>query len=756
MAKKSINTEKELIDFLISGNVTPEEVVQSEKVLEEFGKVVDELETMTTGYILMSIGIDKKKRAILLMVEPKTYYKYTIVTIDLPVAFDEPFSFKIEEINKEYNLVAELTKIKEKCKRGHMIPEELMIVETFSGYKLNIQRLRELSAIFNSADDSAKTITGKELEDPTVVEFKAISDQYDAKVIATLELNNKRINKFVEELKIGSNLKSNVKFEDIKQATEFNLATPILNYAVIDKVLKINDTRYAIITKYAKFKDRITKMTEIVIKDPTDISREFTAYPKHYVIDSYRFDFDRVPYNLLDEGRVFLGPTNNSATVTKMFAGMDPRLKEYDKDAVTEALLDDVVARGGTVTATEAFIQDKDNKKLVQNLNLSRYSRASSVTIQEYLKYIKIMSEEYLYMVKNIKSSGSDVKITENISFDFVNSILKYNDFSLKIEDEQIKQRVYEQSSDASIIYFRGEKNEQETMDSILYDFYTAVKDKVMWSRTAEWECKFTFNNCTPISISKKGNLTYINGQRYNKNEIINVIKEVSCFRDGPAAAKFIETIGRLGLSVYIGVTTGYQIKDRLYRFKKLKGRSNYNMYVNDAVINIQGKQMLNKLYEACFTFKNGSPNQIDKLVYDSVASKSDYIKYKLLIDKSLEEFTKKSKEFLEQRVKETESQFTEYMDVHRNTVLEGIFVTGISGNTYVICYDKKNSYVFMNPTKTSEGKYTEGKYICMIDQSAIKSTISYDTVISKILALRNDSVMTNNIYNLKDELEGE
>jgi len=61
---------------------------------------------------------------------------------------------------------------------------------------------------------------------------------------------------------------------------------------------------------------------------------------------------------------------------------------------------------------------------------------------------------------------------------------------------------------------------------------------------------------------------------------------------------------------------------------------------------------------------------------------------------------------------------------------------------------------VFMDPEIDSESKeYKEGKYICMIDQSNIKSNISYDTIVAKILALKNDSSIAHTIYNLAEEL---
>jgi hypothetical protein len=85
---------------------------------------------------------------------------------------------------------------------------------------------------------------------------------------------------------------------------------------------------------------------------------------------------------------------------------------------------------------------------------------------------------------------------------------------------------------------------------------------------------------------------------------------------------------------------------------------------------------------------------------------------------------------------------------------LEAVKLTGLSGNEYIVAFDSKDSFVFVGPQKKEENEYySDGKYICMVDQSNIKSNIGYDTVISKLMALRNDSLIAGTIYNLDEEL---
>jgi hypothetical protein len=130
-----------------------------------------------------------------------------------------------------------------------------------------------------------------------------------------------------------------------------------------------------------------------------------------------------------------------------------------------------------------------------------------------------------------------------------------------------------------------------------------------------------------------------------------------------------------------------------------------------------------------------------------------EYLKYRFLIDSTYEEFKNKSQEFLNKKVSDVDGRFVKY--IHKGKYLDGILVQGISKKMYIIAYDKTNSYVFASPTQEGE-HYIGGKYICMVDQSSIKSNIGYDTLISKLMALRNDSIIAPTIYNLQTEIESE
>jgi hypothetical protein len=119
-----------------------------------------------------------------------------------------------------------------------------------------------------------------------------------------------------------------------------------------------------------------------------------------------------------------------------------------------------------------------------------------------------------------------------------------------------------------------------------------------------------------------------------------------------------------------------------------------------------------------------------------------------------VQSFKEKSRKFLDKKVEDVEGEYCTYLPERKKKPLEAVKLTGLSGNEYIVAFDAKDSFVFISPQKKEENEYySDGKYICMVDQSNIKSNIGYDTVISKLMALRNDSLIAGTIYNLDEEL---
>jgi hypothetical protein len=141
--------------------------------------------------------------------------------------------------------------------------------------------------------------------------------------------------------------------------------------------------------------------------------------------------------------------------------------------------------------------------------------------------------------------------------------------------------------------------------------------------------------------------------------------------------------------------------------------------------------------------------------IMKSLTGSLEYAKYKFLIDSTYKAFQQNSVDFLTKKVTDIGGKFCKYYNAKNHKILDAIEIIGTTGIKYVIAYDTTSSWVFLNPETREENTYQEGKYVCMIDQSNIKSNIGYDTVIAKMMALKNDSVIASKIYNLEEEING-
>jgi hypothetical protein len=386
---------------------------------------------------------------------------------------------------------------------------------------------------------------------------------------------------------------------------------------------------------------------------------------------------------------------------------------------------------------------------------ITKASRNSNLDgLRLKLKALKNMMDEYNYIIKKNKSDGSNVIITENIKYDHSKGKLTYNDFSIAADSEYVKSLVYPKLNNLLISYYRNTINEETVLTSSIDIMLNSVIRELEFYNT---KIDLKLNDKIDIKLEKRSLLVYVNNKRFNRNEIGPLLREMTCYRDQKEADSFIENIGRLGLSVYIGITTGYEIVDNgsiILKFKKLKGRSNYKLILDDTDIDIKSKKVLNFLYDwsVVKNFNVRNPREkLTQLIHKSCTSTSQYLKYRALVDSSYKSYKDKALEYLKLKATETGCTFTKYNTDDK--ILDAIYLEGSSGHKYIIAYDSKNSYVFMDPTINSNEEYTLGKYICMVDQSNIKSNVGYDTIVAKILALKNDSVVAHTIYNLQEEL---
>jgi len=497
----------------------------------------------------------------------------------------------------------------------------------------------------------------------------------------------------------------------------------------------------------------------------------FTTKSSRWETPEGKFDENnliRIPYNLIDKDRLILA-CRTKKFEWNIFVSPDPKVDVNYKETFEKDINDYLKRTCNKLDGTDTtYIYDEAVQGLLYYstfITNAKHSNANIKGIPLYLKAMKDMLDEYNYVIKKNKATGSDVTITDNIKYNHEKGRISYNDFSIEIDDEMLKADLYETFNAHLIKYYRNESTEQEILDNITYTVFISLQRRINNNRS-NFSITIKINDVVEINLKarkseKNGAIFYyLNNKRFNKNEIITLLREMTCYRNATEATAFISNISRLGLAVYIGITTGYEVKiskdkNQVFKFRKLKGRANYQLILDGTDVPIKGKKLITLLYNDFIgEYVNNFKNKIPEYIYECTGSAVEYLKYKALIDSSYEAFKEKSHEFLRKKIKDMDAKETKYYNKKARKVFDAIYVEGTSKNKYIIAYDTKNSYVFMAPEyDEAEKRYGEGKYICMIDQSNIKSNISYDTVIAKLMALKNDSSIAHTIYNLEEEL---
>jgi len=771
----SIGSDHELFDKLVCGSLSPDEFKNNAVIIENFSNTVDQIRKMGSGYALITVDIRTTRNIIIVSKDDSaSYYMYRIYSATKTIPIESPVSFKVHELREDIDLRALLTRTSELLPYtiGEKEILDTLVTDTLDGYRINqhkIDPIVDMIAKNNSQEFSNRS-------EFATYNAEDILELYDSLYETVSTAKNKlrqKLNKFIDGLKCPE-LHGEIVIGGISNAAEMSSASRqnICQIFKINDVKEIGGQRFASITSYLFYTTR-TKIiscdveTTINRYKPTSSGYSLTVsngkcYTASYNGYSTSWVKDNLGYNYVDKGRILIG-VGYMGKMNTLLVGNDPRIDSEYKEHLSEEiaeLVDNSIKEN--IGVGQYKIVDTKNKDAVTDMNLLRITKKDFMSTQHFMQSIKMLTDEYKYVVKRQKAEGSDVKITDNIIYNHTEAKLIYNDFSLKVDDEQIRSDIYTRCSELSVAFYRGTKTEQDIIDELLKEIFSKLTRRIEGWYSGAFPIHMVFNNVVDINITREGknNFTYINEQRFNKNEIVPIIKEITCYRDQETANKFIETISKLGLSVYMGITSGYELNSRIYRFKKNKGRSNFTLVIDDVEIDISGKAIVNTLYEMSTGRTWTNIKQLDERIFKAAKSGYDYVKYKFLIDSSYKVFMEKSKQFLKEKIEQIGGTEVIYIDGARRKELAGIKITGLSGKTYIVAYDTKESFVFMNPTDTGivrgtpeQAVYEKGNYICMIDQSSIKSNIGYDTVISKIMSLKNDSIVASRIYNLEEEL---
>ena len=757
-----------LLDDLLSYKINSTTFMDNEKLVKTLCDSIDNLvKKEGSGYILMSISVGKSSSIKLISKNDRWFSISSWITQE---KIEKPINIVIhEEGNEDLKEWVAETAEAAKIRNDDGLFTHL-IAESLTGICISKKNVTDHINFLKQHEKEYKGIIGE-------AKFERTTELYTFFKKKTEEVSKDirdTITDYAERLKCDK-LKVNVRTEGLN-------FTPWFGVAHIDKVKQNGNTRtYQINCERVMPGDKINGITIIgsrnagVKSDSMNlkaIGNLAIAECKDYYNEGPLGSLERIPFEYLDEGRTLIIVNRNG--YWNIIVGSDPRSATEDPidnlKHISEQYIDTVLKRNFKV---EANIKDKDN-----NYDIGQYEQVVAKEtpdikpLQLKLKAMKRMLDEYQYIGKKEKAKGEDITITDKVKYNHEKGEVAYNDFSFAVNDELIKNSFMGVFNQYVVEFYRGTLTEEEILNDILKKIFDAIGSRLNAYTNADTDIKIRLNNKVDVNLqiksSKNGNhLIYINNQRFNKNEVITVLKEMTCYRSQEEADMFISNIGKLGLSVYIAISTGYEVEfrnknnqeealKRIFKFRKHKGRSNYSLILDTIEINVTGKTLINTLYQKFI----GDPvpyfdDKIPKLIMSSVGSSLDYAKYKFLIDSTYESFQKNSVDFLAKKVNDVGGKFCKYFNVKNNKIMDAIEVTGTTGNKYVITYDKTNSWVFMSPETREDGVYKDGKYVCMIDQSNIKSNIGYDTVIAKLLALKNDSVIASKIYNLEEEING-
>lgn len=817
---KYCDSKKDLLDYIFSDKtINSETILNNSDVIKKLSSEVQEFTDFKDGIKLITIELNKDRHHILLASIDKTddkfkySPKYSMLSGIEKTSIDLPFSIQVHQSDKIITVGKRLMEIRSNApihiKNNIIDIISYATVDTLEGHEFSIQKFEEGIKTFTinkEASYISSQLLGKQVDvNPLAHHLNdIISTVYnEAKDCVDTTLN--QINMFIERSNIPEitvDIRHQTILNAVKNKEELHLVkTPVSERNMMERglifqlnkiqnVRRLNNTRVADVCQVKGYLSNTGELAfydcgsyQIMINVGSDslVNIDNKGYSaKGYIYEQYNSRdissrFVGVPFNYVDEGRMFIEIFSQNREYQRIYSN-DPAI-----DAEYETKFKELIVSMFNAQLTNIKICD-------YKIDQTKYSLFSGIKNiegdkQSILKELKSSFDEFTYLYKRDRITDESIKITDKIEYNPKIGKIKIDNFMIETIDPIISSGLINDIKYFVKQFFDRELNEQQIIDKLLAKYFDLVgrsierkkpmntpydlKDDAV--KTEQWVQK---NKHINIKLNDIVNLTikcgiggnsfcYINDTRFNINEIVPVFKEIICYQNQQTSDQFVEMVGKLGLSTFIGITSGYVVGSRIYKFKKTKGRSNYELMIGDVVIKLQGKDVINHLYKSSLAALDAkATNTIaENKVFDCIIDYEDYIKFKFLINKSYDEYIKKSHQFLIEKVEESGATIVEYIDKHRGVKKDAVYLSGLSGNKYAIVYDSNESFIFMNPqthTSSTDEKevLTEGNYICMIDQSSVKSKIGYDTVISKLFALKNDSIVAQNIYNLKDELE--
>ena len=622
--KYNIVGDMKLLDTILDLKLDSKTFASNQSIILKVGKLVDDLAKIPEGYALASVT-KENKRSLILIVKTEGYKSarnYSIYNWKLKESIEKRFDLECHEISSDLTII-------NKCSNasGHHsdanINLSVAVSETLNGYSINEKPLDNFlafkentgikdgsrSEVYNWGKDIDSLLIGKRV----CSKVKLTKDKFKGAITTLVEKS--------ADVPITLNL-----------SNEYP-ATGVYIAGKIDEVRLIGGQRYYKVRhiNYARarignlsYGTQLGKMSSGVegnamSAEQIGSSYMFTTKSSRWETPEGKFDENnliRIPYNLIDKDRLILA-CRTKKFEWNIFVSPDPKVDVNYKETFEKDINDYLKRTCNKLDGTDTtYIYDEAVQGSLYYstfITNAKHSNANIKGIPLYLKAMKDMLDEYNYVIKKNKATGSDVTITDNIKYNHEKGRISYNDFSIEIDDEMLKADLYETFNAHLIKYYRNESTEQEILDNITYTVFISLQRRINNNRS-NFSITIKINDVVEINLKarkseKNGAIFYyLNNKRFNKNEIITLLREMTCYRNATEATAFISNISRLGLAVYIGITTGYEVKiskdkNQVFKFRKLKGRANYQLILDGTDVPIKGKKLITLLTDIFFPF---------------------------------------------------------------------------------------------------------------------------------------------------------
>ena len=279
-------------------------------------------------------------------------------------------------------------------------------------------------------------------------------------------------------------------------------------------------------------------------------------------------------------------------------------------------------------------------------------------------------------------------------------------------------------------------------------DFNDLVDDFVrILSLSRDWIIELgTVRITHEITENKAGaDRHLLNGIRINAGEVLEVVRQATCFTDTKSYNEFLSRVSKCSLRISRLLADGWQPRlyvgedQQILKFN-LKRIKNHNYIILDGkeyrINNIQ------KLSDNFGSRWNGDDMLRLADILRSIIPESEKDVNKIII-KSIND----AKKFYEESVKRSEKFLKSIIEQHNiSTVkkkigdkeIEGYLVTGNSGKKYLVT---KKAKVY---------DYNTSRYICIVDKDGSTGGFLNDKIASRILALLNDMTIAQDVHTLR------